>query len=180
MSSEETVKFQKGLRTIWDNEHLTDIQKRQAISELASAFNKTAFINIVEEPEQNLFPTSQKQMLYSLLEFNNMNDGNRLIMTTHSPYLINFLSIAIQGKYLKNEIIKSNKNNVLDELEKKIPQNSLIDSTDVVIYQLNEVDGTINKLANPEGVPSDKNYLNQSIREGNLLFDSLLEIEERL
>ncbi len=51
---------------------------------------------------------------------------------------------------------------------------------DVVVYQLNEVDGTINKLASPEGIPSDKNYLNQSIREGNLLFDSLLEIEEKL
>jgi hypothetical protein len=51
MSSEETVKFQKGLRDIWDSEHLTDMQKRQAISELASVFNKTAFVNIVEEPE---------------------------------------------------------------------------------------------------------------------------------
>ena len=109
-----------------------------------------------------------------------MNDGNKLIMTTHSPYLINYLSIAIQGKYLQNEINKHKKTNLLAELDKKISQKSLIDSSDVVIYQLNEEDGTINKLANPEGIPSDKNYLNQSIREGNLLFDSLLEIEEKL
>lgn len=180
MSTEELERFKKGVEEIWNNESLTEEQRRVALSVLSSKFNKSAFINIVEEPEQNLFPTSQKQMLYSLLEFNNMNDGNKLIMTTHSPYLINYLSIAIQGKYLQNEINKHKKTNLLVELEKKISQKSLIDSSDVVIYQLNEEDGTINKLANPEGIPSDKNYLNQSIREGNLLFDSLLEIEEKL
>ncbi len=180
MSTEELERFKKGVEEIWNNESLTEEQRRIALSVLSSKFNKSAFINIVEEPEQNLFPTSQKQILYSLLEFNNMNDGNKLIMTTHSPYLINYLSIAIQGKYLQNEIIKNKKDNLLVELDKKISRKSLIDTSDVVVYQLNEVDGTINKLASPEGIPSDKNYLNQSIREGNLLFDSLLEIEEKL
>jgi predicted ATPase len=180
MSTEELERFKKGVEEIWNNESLTEEQRRIALSVLSSKFNKSAFINIVEEPEQNLFPTSQKQILYSLLKFNNMNDGNKLIMTTHSPYLINYLSIAIQGKYLQNEIKKHKKTNLLVELDKKISQKSLIDSSDVIIYQLNEEDGTVNKLANPEGIPSDKNYLNQSIREGNLLFDSLLEIEEKL
>jgi len=180
MSTEELERFKKGVEEIWNNESLTEEQRRIALSVLSSKFNKSAFINIVEEPEQNLFPTSQKQMLYSLLEFNNMNDGNKLIMTTHSPYLINYLSIAIQGKYLQNEIKKHNKTDLLAELDKKISQKSLIDSSDVVVYQLNEENGTINKLANSEGIPSDKNYLNQSIREGNILFDSLLEIEEKL
>lgn len=180
MSTEELERFKKGVEEIWNNESLTEEQRRIALSVLSSKFNKSAFINIVEEPEQNLFPSSQKQLLYSLLEFNNMNDGNKLIMTTHSPYLINYLSIAIQGKYLQNEIKKHKKTSLLEELEEKISQKSLIDSSDVIIYQLNEEEGTISKLANPEGIPSDKNYLNQSIREGNLLFDSLLEIEEKL
>jgi predicted ATPase len=180
MSTEELERFKKGVEEIWNNESLTEEQRRIALSVLSSKFNKSAFINIVEEPEQNLFPTSQKQMLYSLLEFNNMNDGNKLIITTHSPYLINYLSIAIQGKYLQKEIKKHKKTSLLVELEEKISQKSLIESSDVIIYQLNEEEGTISKLANTEGIPSDKNYLNQSIREGNLLFDSLLEIEEKL
>lgn len=101
MSSEELKRFKKGVREIWDNETFTDEQKRAALSELSSKFNKTAFMNIVEEPEQNLFPSSQWQMLQSLLQFNNMNGGNKLIITTHSPYIINYLSIAIQGKTWK-------------------------------------------------------------------------------
>lgn len=181
MSSEETVKFQKGLRTIWDNEHLSDIQKRQAISELASAFNKTAFINIVEEPEQNLFPSSQQKMLNSLLEINNMNEGNKLIMTTHSPYLINFLSISIEGEFLKNKILESkSSNDLLSKLDKIVPKKSLIAANDAVVYQLDEINGVIRKLSAPEGIPTDANYLNDMLREGNRLFDSLLEIEEEL
>jgi len=181
MSSEETVKFQKGLRTIWDNDHLTEIQKRQAISELASAFNKIAFINIVEEPEQNLFPSSQQKMLNSLLEINNMNEDNKLILTTHSPYLINFLSISIEGESLKNKLSESkSSNDLLAKLDNIVPVKSLIAANDAVIYQLDEINGVIRKLLAPEGVPSDANYLNDMLREGNRLFDSLLEIEEEL
>jgi len=181
MSSEETVKFQKGLRTIWDNDHLTEIQKRQAISELASAFNKIAFINIVEEPEQNLFPSSQQKMLNSLLEINNMNEDNKLILTTHSPYLINFLSISIEGESLKNKLSESkSSNDLLAKLDNIVPVKSLIAANDAVVYQLDEINGVIRKLSAPEGVPSDANYLNDMLREGNRLFDSLLEIEEEL
>ena len=84
--------------------NLTDEQKRIALSVLSAKFNKTAFINIVEEPEQNLFPTSQQKMLFSLLDLNNINEGNKLIITTHSPYLINYLSLAVKAYSLKSKI----------------------------------------------------------------------------
>jgi predicted ATPase len=181
MSSEEMQRFKKGVEDIWSNDSLTDEQKRVALSVLSSKFNKTAFINIVEEPEQNLFPASQWQMLQSLLEFNNMNPGNKLIMTTHSPYIINFLSISIQGEYLKNKIEKVGKgNDLLPRLNKIIHKNSLVSSEAVVIYELDETEGKIKRLSSPEGIPSDKNYLNNNLKEGNQLFDSLLEIEEEL
>lgn len=181
MSSDELKRFKKGVKEIWNNDSLTDEQKRVALSVLSSKFNKTAFVNIVEEPEQNLFPASQWQMLQSLLEFNNINVGNKLIMTTHSPYIINFLSIAIQGEYLKSKIEKSVKaNQLISKLNKIISVKSLVSSDAVVVYQLDETDGSIKKLSTPEGIPADNNYLNNSLREGNQLFDSLLEIEEEL
>lgn len=181
MTSRELKRFKKGLEDIWSNDNLTAEQKRVAISVLSSKFNKTAFINIVEEPEQNLFPSSQRKMLNSLLEFNNINSGNKLIITTHSPYIINYLSLSIQGNYLKSKIIKS-KNNI--ELLKKVfevvPEKSMVLDTDVIVYQLNETDGSIKKLNSFEGIPSDRNYLNESLNEGNILFDTLLEIEQEL
>jgi len=181
MSSEELQRFKKGVEDIWNNNSLTDEQKRVALSVLSSKFNKTAFINIVEEPEQNLFPTSQWQMLQSLLKCNSMNKGNKLIVTTHSPYIINYLSIAIQGEYLEREIKKSvNKDVLLPKLYSLIPKESLISASNVVVYQLDEKDGSVKKLETIDGIPSDKNYLNDTLVESNLLFDSLLEIEQEL
>lgn len=181
MSSEEMQRFKKGVENIWNNNSLTDEQKRVALSVLSAKFNKTAFINIVEEPEQNLFPTSQWQMLQSLLKFNSMNKGNRLIMTTHSPYIINYLSIAIQGEYLEGKINKSsNKDVLLSKLYNLIPKESLVSASNAVVYQLDERDGSATKLEAIDGIPSDKNYLNETLVESNLLFDSLLEIEQEL
>ena len=175
MSSEETVKFQKGLRTIWDNEHLTEIQKRQAISELASAFNKIAFINIVEEPEQNLFPSSQQQMLNSLLEINNMNEGNKLILTTHSPYLINFLTLAVEANNLKPRV---NTDELKSKLEEIVPLKSTLNGVDLVVYQFDEKKGVIERLKDYKGLPSDENYLNSGLAESNDEFSKLLDLED--
>ena len=181
MSSDELERFKKGVAEIWANDNLTDEQKRAALSVLSSKFNKTAFINIVEEPEQNLFPSSQRQMLNSLLEFNNINASNKLIITTHSPYIINFLSIAIQGKILRDKIENSESSKgALTALNGVVPVKSITAASDVAVYQLDEADGSIQELGSYEGIPSDENYLNQSLAEGNVLFDSLLEIEQGL
>jgi hypothetical protein len=49
--------------------------------------------------------------------------------------------------------------------------------SDVVVYQLDNA-GNITKLPDYEGIPSDDNFLNKSLAEGNELFGSLLEIEQ--
>lgn len=176
MNSKELERFRKNLLSIVNNEDLTIEQKRVAVSALSSTFTKKAFINIVEEPEQNLFPKSQWEILKILLNFNNQSEGNKLIMTTHSPYIINYLSLSIQADYLKRKI-KSKI--LLEKLDDIVPLSSTISASDVSIYQLNE-NGIITKLPNYEGIPSDSNFLNEILREGNHLFDSLLEIEEEI
>jgi predicted ATPase len=179
MSNDEIKRFKGAVRNILQNDDLTDEQRRAALSVLSSKFNKTVFVNIVEEPEQNLFPSSQWQLLQSLLCFNNMNAGNKLIMTTHSPYIINFLSIAIQANEVKTKIAKNgNSQKLLSRLFKIVNQEALTNTNDVVIYQLDESEGSLRKLPSEYNIPSDKNFLNDLLGEGNRLFDELLEIEE--
>ena len=177
LTSEQRERFRKRFKEINDNPNLTDELKRIALSELGKEFTKTAFINIVEEPEQNLYPSSQRGMLNSLTAFNNINRGNKLVMTTHSPYLINYLTIAVKAHLLKDKVRTP-------ELEKKfhdiIPKNSTIHPDDLVIYELNENDGTIIRLMDYNGLPSDENYLNQQLAESNELFAQLLEIQQAL
>lgn len=48
MSSDEIKRFEEGVKSIWENTSFTDAQRRAASSVLSSTFNKSAFINIVE------------------------------------------------------------------------------------------------------------------------------------
>ena len=104
-------------------------------------------------------------------------------MTTHSPYIINYLSLSIQSFYLKSEIEKledsDKKKTLIEKLNNIIPIASSINTDNVDIYEIND-SGSIHKLDMPYGIPSDKNYLNQQLRSGNIIFDNLLEIEEEL
>jgi len=179
MSTEELDRFKKSAEKILSDNDLTYEQQRVALSILSSKFNKTAFINIVEEPEQNLFPSSQREILNKLLEFNNINDGNKLIMTTHSPYLINYLTHSVKASIVLEKIKKSNKEKELTEiLNNVVPINSVIKSTDWAVYELNESDGSIIKLDNYKELPSDDNYLNDILGKSNDIFINLLEIED--
>ena len=193
LSVEQSVRFANEIMNLTNDKLLEDNERNKKITEVKSRYFNKCFINIVEESEQNLFPTSQKQMLFNLLEFNNLSKGNKLVMTTHSPYIINYLSIAIQGAHLLNKIkdspnnlndtaVKYNLDNrtLEDRLNEIVPVKSVVSSDDVAIYELDELKGIIKRLSSYEGIPSDKNYLNQSLAEGNQLFDSLLEIEEEL
>jgi predicted ATPase len=181
ISVDQSIKMSNEISKIMLTNNFTNDEKIKKVDEVRGRFQNKCFINIVEEPEQNLFPSSQQQLLNSLLTFNNMNAGNKLIMTTHSPYLINYLSIAVQGGYLLTELNKkSDPFDLIERLDAIVPKASLILGDELVVYQLDEKNGTITKLGSTEGIPSDKNYLNQSIRHGNEMFDALLEIEEEL
>lgn len=170
MSGDEKDRFRKEVEKIYSSKELTEEQKRIAISVLSKKFNKTSFVNIVEEPEQNLFPTSQRDMLYSLLKINNEIPANKLIITTHSPYLVNYISVAVEAGNIRNEVNK-------EQIGKIIPISALVKSDDLAIYELDEKEGTVKLLGNYNGIPSDENMLNLQIDETNNLFADLLDLK---
>ena len=170
MSIEERKQFEKQIKEIYANPHFTEEQRRSAANALSEKFNKTSFINIVEEPEQNLFPTSQRDMLYSLLKINNEIPANKLIITTHSPYLVNYISVVVEAGNIRNEANK-------EQIGKIIPISALVKSEDLAIYELDEKEGTVKLLGDYNGIPSDENMLNLQIDETNNLFADLLDLK---
>ena len=81
---------------------------------------------------------------------------------------------------MKNKIqTAASASELIKRLEKIVSSKSVIEATDVIVYQLDDA-GNILKLSNYEGIPSDKNYLNASLAENSIAFDNLLEIEEDL
>ncbi len=174
--SEEMVK-------IANNKSLSLIEQSKQIDLIQDKYVNKCLINIVEEPEQNLFPTSQRQILNKLLMFNNINDQNKLILTTHSPYLINYLTLAVKASNIY-KMLKEKKYRLSDPeysyTNEIVPMGSVVESKDLVIYELNENDGSIIKLPDYDGLPSDENYLNKQLGESDELFAQLLEIQQDL
>lgn len=138
------------------------------------------FVNIVEEPEQNLYPVSQLEILFYLLEcFNNQYYNtdkkieNQLLITTHSPYILSYLTLSAKAAELqKNKKIPS------DEIEKIVPIKSIVEGKKIAIYET-KIDGTIELLEPYYDLPSDENELNQLLAISNEKFSKLLELEEK-
>ncbi|MCP2040082.1 putative ATPase [Neisseria sp. HSC-16F19] len=180
MSEKERENFANEMKQILGNADLSEEQRRMAISLVSARFNKKSFINIVEEPEQNLFPGSQWEILKELLKLNTFNKNNQLIMTTHSPYIVNYLSIAVAAKQAFENSLTPTVENLEKQIKEKInqivPETAWLDSGDLSVYQLK--DGKVTLLPEIDGIPSDDNDLNQMLIAGNELIDQLLEIED--
>lgn len=58
---------------------------------------------IIEEPEQNLFPETQCELMDSLSDSINHGKSHRMVLTTHSPYIVNYLNVLISRSSVSNE-----------------------------------------------------------------------------
>jgi len=95
MDSQQREIFKKESAIILNDKTYTEEQKQILLSNLAGQFNIKRTLNIIEEPEQNLFPISQQRVLNSLIEYNNLENENKLILSTHSPYILAALNNSI-------------------------------------------------------------------------------------
>lgn len=85
---------------------------------------------ILEEPELNLFPETQKELIYDMLGMIN-NSRDRIIMTTHSPYLL----YAINNCML---CYLAEKNIPEEDEELQIMRKSKINPEDVSVWEIKE------------------------------------------
>ncbi len=175
ISIDEVKKIRKEVDRIFDKSKISEDVKRVLLEKLSARFNYSCFLNIVEEPEQNLYPTSQKVVLYELLKSKNKWKNNKLVLTTHSPYIINYITLAIKAHLVKK---KASSEELKKEIEEIVPLDATIDASQVKIYQLNK-NGDIELLSNYNGLPSDENYLNEFLGEFNESFIELIEIEDK-
>ena len=176
MTEDERERFRKIISDIVNNPTFSEDQRRSAMNAVSAQFTKTAFINIVEEPEQNLFPTSQWDMLAGLLKINNLSSGNQLIMTTHSPYIINYMALFIKAYQISSGMVLApEKKQALNEI---VPTESHLSPNQLFVYELDEKAGLYSRLEDYNGMPSDENYLNNGLAESNEKFAKLLELED--
>lgn len=170
-TSKEQEIIDKRIHDILLDDTLDDDTRSRLIKKLSDNVNKR-MVNIIEEPEQNLFPDSQERILFEMIRLS-ARQNNQLLFTTHSPYLVNYLMLAIKG-FQVSQVITDEEGK--EELNAIVPVDSVIDGDDVTIYQL-DLEGNINELTKIENMPSDDNYLNQILMEVNTKFSSLVELQ---
>lgn len=171
----ESLRLKDMISEILNNKDLDEKVRVFAIQELNKSIRNNLLLNVVEEPEQNLYPLSQRVVLNELLAINNAIEGNQLVLTTHSPYIINYLTLAIKMGMLKQKYGEDK----LDGMDEVVPLRSAVLPGNVAIYQLLN-DGELGLLDTYEGLPADSNVLNGALGETNELFDILLEKEDAL
>lgn len=171
-SAEERERLSREISKIMDSDNLQEAVKAAMIESISKRYALDCFFNIVEEPEQNLYPLSQKSVLQALLTDKNKSDGNLLIVTTHSPYLLNYLSLAIKANNIASEFPDT-----VEQLSHIVPQSAFVSGEDVNVYEIQST-GHVKELSKYGGMPSDENLLNIALENCNDLYNELLDIEE--
>lgn len=109
---------------------------------------------IVEEPEQNLFPSTQKDLVYNMLELINTQVSHTLSMTTHSPYVLYALNNCILYSIVKKDINFKNINLLCEKAE--------ISPDLISIYEIKN--GLIYNIQNEMGLIGD-NFFDSQMKE---------------
>jgi len=133
----------------------------------------TRFLNVVEEPEQNLYPETQCEVVDKLLALANRCAQSSLVISTHSPYIVNHLQLVAQAEAVARKV--GMKESAVRQLP--IPEESLVSAADIRLYEMH-LDGTITLSQGSDGFISDANPLNRTLAEFNEKYAHLFEIED--
>lgn len=116
--------------TITDDIKIDSLLKR--IKELSDTLEKPKFSNIViEEPELNLFPATQADLMYYILSKVDHNRDN-LVITTHSPYILYAINNCILAKIVEGKVDEE------DRGELDIPESAWVDGKMISVWELRD------------------------------------------
>ncbi len=123
---------------------------------------------IIEEPELNLYPTTQKNLIYYLADRCTKGE-NELMMTTHSPYVL----AALNNLLFAHKVAKDHPEKATG-VEKVIPRPSWLNPDEFAAYFV--ADGTVRSIINPKTGLISENELDNVSDEIGDEFDSLMDI----
>ncbi|OAV73136.1 hypothetical protein Barb6_00526 [Bacteroidales bacterium Barb6] len=133
-------------------------------------------IIIIEEPELNLFPTTQVALMEWMMGKMKKSKGS-IVITTHSPYILS----AIDNLILANEVATKATNNKdkkrLKKLEKLLPSMALVDFNEVSSYLFSS-NGIVKDIADKELKLLGAEYIDEASNKTSKLFNDLCKLED--
>ena len=172
LSKEEKDKLEKRVAEIMQNEEYSDSIKDMMIRQLSYANRYNQFINIVEEPELNLFPRSQMEVLFSLISNNASAEENMLVFTTHSPYSLAIINTMIMGAKAYTNATEEQRG----QIEAILPVKYQINENEIAAYRLSSSDECYcQSVINEKTGLVSKNELDSASDEIMRVFNSLYQ-----
>lgn len=176
------VSFSKeGDKILLQDQENTPINLSQASSGFQSVIPLMAVVNlclkendspliVVEEPELNLFPHAQTEIIsYLIRQVNNSN--GKLIITTHSPYVLSVLDNLI----LAYDVARNEKQK--EKVKEIVPESSWVNFDSVSSYFFPE-DGHIKDITDKEYRSVGAEYIDGASDRLSNTFDKLTDLKD--
>ncbi len=110
-------------------------QEEAKFSEIVDKFSLTQHASIyLEEPEENLFPSTQYELVKWMAQQINTTQENSLCIATHSPYILSSFNNLIQASECKDIL----------SVESTVGKASAISFEDINVYAVDN--GTVNDI----------------------------------
>ena len=132
--------------------------------------NKKTFV-IIEEPEAHLFPIAQKDVVELIALMVNTTES-KVILTTHSPYILTSLNILLYSDKIENHMSKNGKS--------IIPKNIRLPYQDFAAYKISGTEANENvftSLMDEESHMIDTGYIDEVSNITNRELDDLISME---
>lgn len=123
---------------------------------------------IIEEPEAHLFPIAQKEMV-SLISLMSNATGSRVIMTTHSPYILTSINILLYSEKVEGAYTKNRK--------AVIPKNLRISYDTFSAYKVGKFEKSVESLLDAESHMIYTDYIDEVSAITNSELDKLMDME---
>ncbi|MDR0865544.1 MAG: ATP-binding protein [Candidatus Symbiothrix sp.] len=142
-----------------DKKLISLLEEGEVIQENLFTTHNSQFI--IEEPEQNLFPETQRDLVYHLLNKCLNKEGNRLTIATHSPYVLYALNNCMLGGLVSRQL--QGEENAAFLSNNYRSKDSWIDPQFVSVWEIEE-DGTIRGIQDKDNIIAE-NYFDIKMTE---------------
>ena len=155
-SFEEIEKIKRLLDEVGRNLSLEDNSLKERLAGIVSGKIYTHTQFVIEEPEQNLFPTTQRDLVYYLLKTINHGRKHRLVVTTHSPYILH----AFNNSMLLGQVKEMMPKDMVEHLDCK---EAAISPDLVSVWQIK--DGSLVNIKDARTHTIGKHYFNDIMND---------------
>lgn len=133
---------------------------------------------IIEEPESNLFPTVQIELLKKIVELTN-DSLSSVYITTHSPYIFS----AVDNLIYANDVYEAAKDKgdskLMGKIAKLVSPSSMVKYEDVSSYYFDD-NGNVQKVNNDKHRLTGADAIDKASDNTSVIFDQLMDLENEL